>query len=175
MTLISPLAIATIVISVTGVWLIVMPRIIDTPTRFIWNVSASAPIGLYSVQPATSLSVGDLVVVVPPEHLRDWLVGRGYLAPNVPLIKRIAALQGQTVCRNDLLISIDGTAVALAREHDRQERPLTVWSGCHTLVDEEVFLLNQNAPDSLDGRYFGPTHSKEITGRLMPLWTAERP
>lgn len=172
---VNPSAIATIMVAVISVGLIAAPGVRDTPTRLIWNASASAPIGLYSIQPAIDLSVNDLVVVIPPEHMRSWLSGRGYLAPNLPLIKRIAALQNQTVCRDDQLITIDGVAMASARAHDRQGRKLPVWRGCKVLNRNAVFLLNWNAPDSLDGRYFGPTDRTAITGRLTPLWTTEWP
>ncbi len=175
MMAIRPSAVATIVLAATGVGLIATPSVIDRPTRFIWNASASVPIGLYLVQPADSFNVDDLVMVVPPEHFRAWLTGRGYLADNVPLIKRIAALHGQTVCRNDRLITIDGVAMAPARDHDRQGRSLPIWSGCQTLDHNDVFLLNWDAPDSLDGRYFGLTERAAITGRLTPLWTPEQP
>lgn len=175
MTLASPSVVATLALATAGVGLITAPSILDVPTRFVWNASASAPIGLYAVKPASTFSVDDLVMVVPPDHIRTWLAGRGYLPSNVPLIKRIAALQGQIVCRNDRLITIDGIATAPAREHDRQGRALPVWQGCQTLDQNDVFLLNWNAPDSLDGRYFGPIDRRKITGRLMPLWTSSEP
>jgi type IV secretory pathway protease TraF len=37
--------------------------------RFVWNASASVPIGLYSVHPAHHLTVTALVVAYPPEPL----------------------------------------------------------------------------------------------------------
>jgi len=40
--------------------------IIDLPKPLLWNASASAPIGLYAVQPAEDLEVSDLVVIAPP-------------------------------------------------------------------------------------------------------------
>ncbi len=35
----------------------------------------------------------------------------------------------------------------------------------------EVFLLNTAAPDSFDGRYFGPVSTNSIIGKATPLWT----
>jgi len=175
MTVVRSSMVVTLVVAATGVALVATPSVLDIPTRFIWNASASAPIGLYSVQRADTINVNDLVVVPPSEHLRSWLDERGYLAADVPLIKRIAALPGQTVCRNDQLITIDGVAIAPARDNDRRGRPLPVWSGCQTLDPESVFLLNWDVPDSLDGRYFGLTDRAAITGRLTPLWTFSQP
>jgi hypothetical protein len=54
---------------------------------------------------------------------------------------------------------------------DRNGRDLPIWQGCHRLGAGEVFLMNPDAPDSLDGRYFGPLPRTAITARLTPLWT----
>ena len=67
--------------------------------RLIWNASASVPIGLYAVHPAGTLQTGELLVVTPPEPLATFLDERRYLPKGVPLLKHIAALPGQTVCR----------------------------------------------------------------------------
>ena len=62
----------------------------------------SVPVGLYRVQPAAKLVVADLAVAMPPEPLATFLADGGYLPHGVPLIKRILALSGQTVCRRAL-------------------------------------------------------------------------
>ncbi len=69
--------------------------------RLIWNASASVPIGLYAVHPAGALHVSELVVVQPPEGLASFLDERRYLPRGVPMLKRVLALPGQTVCRTD--------------------------------------------------------------------------
>jgi conjugative transfer signal peptidase TraF len=140
--------------------------------RLIWNASASVPIGLYAVHPAGALHVGELLVVMPPEPLAGFLDERRYLPKGVPLLKRVAALPGQTVCRSDRAISIDGVAVGEALDRDHLGRPLPVWRGCRVIGDGEIFLMNPRA-DSLDGRYFGPLPDTAIAGRAAPLWTRE--
>ena len=80
---------------------------------------------------------------------------RRYLGVGVPMIKHVAALPGQTVCRSKRRVRIDGALVATARRMDSQSRTLPVWSGCHRVTRNEVFLLNANVSDSFDGRYFG--------------------
>jgi type IV secretory pathway protease TraF len=79
----------------------------------VWNASESVPIGLYRVQPASKLTVTDLVVAMPPEPLATFLSQGGYLPRGVPLIKRVLALPGQTVCRKGLAISVDGIEMEL--------------------------------------------------------------
>jgi len=60
------------------------------------------------VQPARRLIVTALVVAYPPEPLASFLADGGYLSQGVPLITRILALPGQTVCRPGLTIMVDG-------------------------------------------------------------------
>lgn len=151
--------------------LVAAPAFVQMPALIIWNASASVPLGLYAVRTGRALEIGDLVVVAPPPALAEFLAGRGYTGPGVPLIKRVAALPGQAVCRRAGLVTIGGTATALARERDRLDRPLPAWEGCRTLTEGEVFLLNRDEPDSLDGRYFGPLPRAAVVGRAVPLWT----
>jgi conjugative transfer signal peptidase TraF len=141
--------------------------------RFVWNASASVPIGLYSVQPAGKLAVTNLVVAMPPEPLATFLAERGYLPIGTPLIKRILALPGHSVCRSELLISVDGIEMGAALEHDRRGRTLPAWQGCRVIAQGEVFLMNWDEPQSLDSRYFGPIPLSAIIGRAEPVWTFE--
>lgn len=141
--------------------------------KLIWNASASVPIGLYAVQPARILHVTELVVVRPPEPLASFLAERGYLPKGVPLLKRVLALPGQAVCRTDRSITVDGIAMGDALDRDRRGRALPVWQGCHAVAEGEVFLMNWQAEDSLDSRYFGPLPTATIVGRAEPLWTDE--
>ena len=79
--------------------------------RLIWNASANVPIGLYALRPAGVLHVTDLVVIKPPEPLGSFLADRGYLPKGVPLLKRVLALPGQTVCRTDRTVTVDGISL----------------------------------------------------------------
>jgi conjugative transfer signal peptidase TraF len=137
----------------------------------VWNASESIPIGFYYVQPAGTLFVTTLVLAMPPEPLASSLAQAEYLPRGIPLLKRILAVPGQSVCRHKLIISVNGVDVGAARERDRRGRPLPVWQGCRTIADGEVFLMNWDEPASLDSRYFGPIPTSAIIGRADPLWT----
>ena len=141
--------------------------------KLIWNASASVPIGLYRVRPAVDLHVTELVVVRPSSPLANFLDERGYLPKSVPLLKHILALPGQTVCRTGHTITIDAAAMGEALERDRRGRLLPVWQGCRVIAKGEVFLMNRQSEDSLDGRYFGPLPATTIVGEAAPLWTDE--
>ncbi|MDQ7777323.1 S26 family signal peptidase [Paracoccus aminovorans] len=154
-----------------GVLVIVGVSVADIAPRLIWNASASVPVGLYRLEPPTHLALGDLVAVAPPEPLAQFVTTRGYVGPGVPLLKRVAALPGTRVCRTGTTIAVQGQAIGTARERDRRGRPLPVWQGCRLLAEGEVFLMNREVGDSLDGRYFGPLPVSSVTARIVPLWT----
>lgn len=147
--------------------------VIPTSTRLVWNVSASAPIGLYRIDPAERLEVPDLVAVMPPEPLEDFMVERGYIGRDVPLLKRVMGRPGQRVCRTGHAITVDDIPLGEARDRDSRGRPLPVWHGCRRVRPDELFLMNIDVPDSLDGRYFGPLPATTVIGRAIPLYTDE--
>ncbi len=137
---------------------------------FMWNASASVPVGLYRLQEIDKLDAAELVVVVPPEPLATFLAQGGYLPRSVPMLKRVLALPGQAVCRRGFMILIDGIAMGLARERDGRGRPLPTWQGCRVIAADQLFLMNWQSADSLDGRYFGPIPASAVIARAHPLW-----
>lgn len=143
--------------------------VISPGPKFIWNASASVPIGLYVLNPVGRLHHGDLLAIRPPKPLAAFLDQRRYLSIGVPMLKHVAAVSGQRICRFGRVILIDGKYVAEAQERDRAGRPLPAWQGCRVIANGEVFLLNA-LKDSLDGRYFGPVSARAIIGRATPLY-----
>lgn len=143
--------------------------------RVLFNTTASAPIGFYWLTPSR-FERGDLVAVHPPSALARWMALRGYLPTNVPLLKIMVAVDGQEVCGRGRWVFVDGEVVAERRAHDRWGRALPAFAGCRRLSSGEVFLVNRQAPNSLDSRYFGPVPKRGVLGRARPLWTwAARP
>ncbi|GAB4067799.1 S26 family signal peptidase [Ancylobacter sonchi] len=146
---------------------------VPTPVKLIWNVSASVPVGLYSVEPTDDLEITDLVAVMPPPPLATFLIARGYLGEGTPLLKRVMGLPGQEVCRLGDAVTVNGVPLGEALRRDRLGRDLPVWQGCRRLAPGHLFLMNPDVGDSLDGRYFGPMPATTVIGRAMPLLTDE--
>lgn len=146
---------------------------VDLPKALIWNASASAPVGLYVVMPAADLDVTDLVVVMPPPLVAEFMADRGYLPLGMPMLKRVLALPGQTVCRHGFEIKAFGSIVGSARERDSAGRQMPIWQGCRRIADDELFLMNFDVADSVDGRYFGPLRRASVIGHALPIWTDE--
>jgi conjugative transfer signal peptidase TraF len=135
----------------------------------VWNVTASAPIGLYR-RSFLTVERAAWVLISPPRQAHILAAQRGYLPLNVPMVKRIAALSGDMVCRTNSTVTVNGTARAIALSRDSRGGELPVWQGCERLNDNQIFVLNTPSA-SFDSRYFGVVPRANIIERITPLWT----
>lgn len=152
-----------------GLGLVVGAALLPPAPRLVWNVSPSAPVGLYAVSPGVAAKPGDMVVVRVPDRFRRLAAERRYLPMNVPLVKRVAAQAGDEVCALGPKIFVNGRRTAERRFADGQGRAMPTWSGCIRLHGRQLFLLMDN-PASFDGRYFGATGERDIIGKARLLW-----
>jgi conjugative transfer signal peptidase TraF len=155
---------------------LIITAFVHPAPRLIWNASDSIPAGFYAAtRPVGRLAPGDLVAVAPSPKLAAFLATRRYLPFGLPLLKPVAAIGGQRVCRSGMAIAIGGRHVGDALGHDRRGRPLPRWHGCRVLAADEVFVMNPAVPDSFDGRYFGPLSRAQVRATLRPIWVHVRP
>ena len=150
-----------------GLLAIVTPR--TGQPCLLWNASASAPIGLYELVPRAPAR-SELAVIRLPDPVHTLAAERGYLAGRALLIKPVVAVPGDVVCRHAATVTVNADVVALARDADALGRALPQWQGCLTLVAGQVFVLS-TAPDSFDGRYFGPLNVAHVLGVGRAIWT----
>lgn len=136
----------------------------------LWNASSSSVVGFYSLSSAKALKRGDTVVAWAPAAARELAARRSYLPLNVPLVKHVAAVQGDRVCAIGDRVTINSRAAAARRSRDPSGRAMPRWSGCSTLRRGEVFLLSANRPLAFDGRYFGLTRTADLIGKAHLLW-----
>ena len=68
---------------------------VPTAPRLVWNASASVPIGLYTIAPVGRLAAPDLVAVMPPEPFAGFMVARGYVGRDVPILFLMAKSEGR--------------------------------------------------------------------------------
>lgn len=144
---------------------------IGTPQRLllVWNVTPSTPIGFYIVTQAMPKR-GDLVVTHLPPGMEALAVSRALLSANTPVLKPIAALAGDLVCRFGSTVTINGSFAAIARKLDRDGRSLPIWRGCRRVSASQIFILAGH-PDSFDSRYYGPVDARHVRGVAHPLLT----
>lgn len=137
--------------------------------RLVWNASPSAPLGLYQVDRSREVGVGDMVIARVPELWRGLAAERRYVPARVPLVKRVAAGPGDSVCASGGIVFINGVWAAARRQADARGRAMPWWEGCTVLRDGALLLLMPD-PASFDGRYLGPTQRSDIIGRARLLW-----
>ncbi|MET4221102.1 conjugative transfer signal peptidase TraF [Bradyrhizobium sp. LB14.3] len=162
------------ILAMCGATMLALWPVNNTSPLYIWNASDSVLIGVYRLQEAGRLYVTELVAVRTPDPLATFFDLNGYLPSGLPMLKRVLALPGQTVCRTGLAIIVDSIHVGEASQRDRPGRPLPVWQGCRVIAEDELFLMNWQSADSLDGRYFGLLPRSAVIGRALPVWTREK-
>jgi len=160
-----------IALSATGAALGLMAFAVlaEPDIRLVWNGSASVPRGLYGVENRVPQR-GELVLARAPAAALRVAVSRRYLPTDMPVVKRLMAVQGDEICRFGVEISVNGTAVATAQIRDLEGRVMPAWRGCERLGEGEVFLLADH-PNSFDGRYWGKSARADIHGVAHPVWT----
>lgn len=136
-----------------------------------YNTSQSAPIGWYAIVPENDVRVGAFALARLPSAAAELANQRGYLPETVPILKRVAATHGQSICTAADGIFVNGVLTARALTHDSAGRPLLHWTGCRRLADDELFLLSADSAASFDSRYFGPIYRSAVIGKAIPLWT----
>jgi conjugative transfer signal peptidase TraF len=136
-----------------------------------WNLTRSAPPGLYVARSGQDVKVRDWVVATLPTHVAALAVQRRYIGSDVPVLKRVAAGEGDRVCAMGGRLLINDHFAAYRKSRDGLGRALPLWSGCRRLGRGGYFLLNRDAANSFDSRYFGPIMRADIIARVAPVWT----
>jgi conjugative transfer signal peptidase TraF len=134
----------------------------------VWNASSSVPIGLYFIE-ATRPELSDLALVQLPAVTGRLANERAYLQSTNDVLKPVAAVARDWVCRFGTSILVNGRISALAQSADGAGRPMPSWQGCHHLAQGQVFLLSDPI-NSFDSRYFGPIAGSQVIGRARRLW-----
>ncbi len=113
--------------------------------RLVYNATESEPRGWYLTMPAKPpLARGRLVVFPLPPHVAGLVVERGWLPPDVPLLKRVGAIAGDTV-RVDSVLRIRGEVVGPVLSQDPAGRPLPVARrGCFTVAPGFFFPVSRS-------------------------------
>lgn len=138
-----------------------LAAVCDLPRLVLINETPSLPRGLYLRRFGKTAERGVVVAAPQPAGARIYLRQLG-APPNGLLLKRVAAVAGDPVCRRgDRLVLAGTTAPILVR--DRRGVALPSWSGCRDLAPGEVFLLGDTEA-SFDSRYFGPVQRSQLQG-----------
>lgn len=131
------------------------------PAPALVNESPSLPRGLYLRDWGATPARGSVVALPQPEEARPYL-GLWGMPPEVMLIKRVAAVEGDEVCASDAVLHTPDRTVRI-RRRDRAGLALPRWTDCRRLDPGELFLLG-DTETSFDSRYFGPVWAEQLDG-----------
>lgn len=166
-------------LSACGLAALTWASFVTPSAHVVYNPSNSVPVGWYRIEPANSpadsLHVGSIVLARLPAEMAALAAQRGYLPPNIPLLKRVGAVAPQHVCIVNGVVRIDGVPVATVLRADRMGRPLPSWPQCRALAEGELFLLSATNPASFDSRYFGPIAASTVIGTAQPIYLEKQP
>mgnify|MGYP002142929463 CR=1 FL=1 len=124
------------------------------------------------IKPRVDGQIVELCVAQGAQHVLDALM-------------RAAALRLQIVAGEDAHAVFVKQAIEQVVDAGFRPQQLAVLGTCHQhdgtspgilglfAVDGQLFLMNWEVRDSLDGRYFGPIPADSVIGRAVPLWTDE--
>ena len=158
---------------VTALVLIFAMYVISVYTRdnYYINLSPSLPYGLYKISAPVNLKRSDIVIFIPPDHLKTLIYKRHWLPDGWPLMKQIGAMPGDTFCINkDQQFLINGKFVGPVSTVDSQGLPLPKIAGCRTIEPETILPVATHISNSFDGRYFGTIPLNIIKGKAVPLY-----
>lgn len=143
----------------------------DARPVVLFNESASLPRGAWIRDPDPAIRRGAVVSFPQPQSARAYLTGLG-APPDMPLLKRVAAVPGDAVCAvGDSLIA-PGRRVRILKR-DARGAPLPAWRGCRRLLAGELLVLG-DTPASYDSRYFGPIRIDQVLGVWRPAFADGR-
>lgn len=147
------------------------------------NLSASAPIGLWQVEPLAPSQIirGARVAICPPaQPIVLAMREQGFIPPGpcphthtTAFIKPVVAVAGDivTVLAGGPL-SVNGRVLA----HSAAQANIPAWPpGSYRVRPGEVWLLSSYSAGSFDSRYFGPVPLTNLRGHVVPYLVAGDP
>ena len=138
---------------------------------FLWNATPSEPVGLY-IRSGNAPGLGAIIAFRAPVGAFPYADARmGYLR-RIPILKAVAAGEGDRVCTFGGALTINGRRRAPVQTFDSRGARLPAWQGCRALRVGELFVFSDAVPNSFDSRYYGPVGRGAIVGVYRPLLAA---
>jgi type IV secretory pathway protease TraF len=114
-------------------------------------------------------AVGRIIAFRAPASAFPYADGRMEYLHRIPILKQIAAGEGDVVCMRSGALSINGRWRAPVLARDPRGALLPQWRGCRALTEGEFFVFSDRIPNSFDSRYYGPVKTADIVGVFEPV------
>lgn len=146
-----------------------------------FNLTRSLPVGLYWAVEQPIERKAYVRFCPPREGVFALAMERGYLSDwggecphGFPLIKRVAAIAGDSVEASDANVRVNGEPLPLSRFHDTdgQGRPMPrPGRDRKQLRASELWVMSDTNDRSFDSRYFGPIDRAWVKEVITPVLT----
>lgn len=146
--------------------------------NFTINITKSLPLGIYRLEEASNIQVGDIVQFQLEKEKMDFLYDRGYLPRVADTLLKIVAADSTNA--NKIRIQYDTLFPILYVENhnwgpilpvDSKNRMVPKISLEEMKPGEGEYLLLSPVARSFDGRYWGSISKEKILKKATPILT----
>lgn len=150
-------------------WLVGVTLVVVLAALAVRTV-AVRPLTVVSTSMSPTICQGDWVVVgvwdpAVSDLSRGDLVAVRVAGSDVPLVKRVAGLPGESVAIEDALLVVNGQRVEEPYV-DLEANDALYW-GPVVVPDDAVVVLGDERETSIDSRDFGPVPGDRLVGRVL--------
>ncbi|MFT4059272.1 MAG: conjugative transfer signal peptidase TraF [Legionella sp.] len=144
------------------------------------NTSNSIPKGIYLLKRGHQLKDHYIIFCPEPKPVFNEARLRGYIDYGLCahrfgyLMKKVVAVHGDQISSTLSGVFINGQLLPFSKPkiQDGLNRPLSLWLiKQYQLKSDEVFTMTDQSETSFDGRYYGPIHTSQIKGIVIPMIT----
>jgi conjugative transfer signal peptidase TraF len=139
------------------------------------NLTPSEPAGIYRLVPGGA-ERGALVWLQQPMGPEASMLHR-YAPAKIPLIKRVAAIPGDTVKLERSGVLVNGTPWPDSAQLTRDAEGHALYAfpfGIYRIAAGQLWVMSQH-PRGIDSRYFGQVPESSVISRLTPVLTWSYP
>ena len=159
-------------------WILILMGLIgmegSLPQYFVYNSTASVPVGWYLMLSPEDINTGDMVIFTLPEEMQDLAEERGWLPRNTKLLKRVGGTDGEIYGVNQSQqFYVAGVYCGQASSVDGKGRKMpSLGYGGH-VVEKDSFLPVGDNPKSFDGRYYGTVPLSSVEHKAVLVMPTE--
>ena len=138
------------------------------PQVFVYNATASVPVGWYLLLPPQNVARDDMVVFTVPEDMQALAVERGWLPKGTKMLKRVGGLAGDMYGVNrSRQFYVNDVYIGQASLVDGKGQEMPDRSCGSHMVEDNCFLPVGDNPHSFDGRYYGTVPLECINNKAV--------